>query len=363
MQNPTDQAGAEGEASITTETTVTSDGPNWNRTVAVRRKAAKRTHPFDLAAGELHLVSSTPQAEDIPAARKKPRLEKPLPTTPDQAARKTAPPDVSAGRPPLPAADNDDTNADPETDTQPNAGATRRHWTSDEDAKLTSAVTNTSKMKLGKKYKTNWAAVAVLVPSRTSIQCTRRWTDFLDPNIARVSGRTGEWTTDEDKILKDAVQTYGGENWETMATLVTGRTKRQCSNRWHTILETNIVPTTARAGKWTAGEDSKLRNAVQRHGGKNWETIAALVPGRTHAQCSSRWYTILDTNIDPTTARAGRWTADEDKKLRDSVKTHGGKDWAAIAALVPGRTKIQCRSRWHHCLDPSINRGSVRTGK
>jgi hypothetical protein len=64
--------------------------------------AAKRTHPWDLAAGELHLMSSQPpptpqpQDEDIPAvAIKKPRLEEPLPTTTDEAARETAPHDVS----------------------------------------------------------------------------------------------------------------------------------------------------------------------------------------------------------------------------------------------------------------------------
>jgi hypothetical protein len=84
MQTPTAQA--EPETSIPTETTVTNNDPNWKRTVKIRRKAAKRTLPFDLTAEELTLVpsSSLPQAEDIPAARKKPRLEEPLPTTTKQ---------------------------------------------------------------------------------------------------------------------------------------------------------------------------------------------------------------------------------------------------------------------------------------
>jgi hypothetical protein len=47
------------------------------------------------------------------------------------------------------------------------------------------------------------------------------------------------------------------------------------------------------------------------------------------------------------------WTEDEDSKLKIAVQTHGGKDWAAIAALVPSRTKIQCHDRWHNALDPS----------
>ncbi len=58
----------------------------------------------------------------------------------------------------------------------------------------------------------------------------------------------------------------------------------------------------------------------------------------------------MDPNIDPTTARAGRFTPDEDNKLKDAVQRHGGKDWDAIAALVPGRTRKQCSSRWHDAL-------------
>jgi hypothetical protein len=64
MQNPTDQA----EASIPMETALVNSDSNMNRTVTVRRKAAKRIHPFDLAAEELHLVPSSPQAEDISVA-------------------------------------------------------------------------------------------------------------------------------------------------------------------------------------------------------------------------------------------------------------------------------------------------------
>jgi hypothetical protein len=45
-------------------------------------------------------------------------------------------------------------------------------------------------------------------------------------------------------------------------------------------------------------------------------------------------------NIDPMTARfgLGKWTADKDKTLRDAEVSRGGKNWELIAALVPGRT-------------------------
>jgi hypothetical protein len=370
MQNPTDQA--EAAPSIATDTTSINSGPSWNRAVAVRRKAAKRTHPFDLAVGELHLVpsSSPPQAEDVPSARKKPRLDEPLPAVTNEADAKTASVDVSVGLPPPPAADNDDANAnaDPVTDAQPSAAATRvirhfRHWTSEEDAQLTSAVTNTSKKKYGKEYKTNWAAVASLVPSRTSSQCRGRWCKALDPSIDRATGHKGKWTAAETIKLKDAVQMHGGNNWRAIAALVPGRTEIQCNSRWHAILDTTVDPTTARAGKWSADEDMKLKNAAQTHGGKDWATVAALVPGRTKKQCRQRWHDSMAVNIDPMKARAGKWTADENIKLKDSVQTHGDKDWAVIAALITGRTNLQCRKRWKDALDSIIDPTTARSGK
>jgi hypothetical protein len=55
---------------------MTNNGSNWNRIFNVRRKAAKRTLPFDLTEEELELLTP-PHDEAIPA-RKKPRLEMPL---------------------------------------------------------------------------------------------------------------------------------------------------------------------------------------------------------------------------------------------------------------------------------------------
>jgi myb proto-oncogene protein len=91
---------------------------------------------------------------------------------------------------------------------------------------------------------------------------------------------------------------------------------------------------------------SKLKHALQTHGVKNWGLIAALVPGRTKSQCKSRWYYTLDPSIDRANGRTGKWTKDEDSMLKDAVQTYGGKDWVTITALVPDRLKRQCINRW-----------------
>jgi myb proto-oncogene protein len=174
----------------------------------------------------------------------------------------------------------------------------------------------------------------------------------LAPSNDRANGRAGQWSADEDNKLKDAVKTHGGKNWGGIAALVPNRTISQCRSRWKDILDPNIGRVTGRKGSWTAEEDSKLKDAVQTYGGKNWGVIAELVPGRTTVQCHGRWKDVLAPSNDRANGRRGEWSADEDIKLKDAVQIHGGRNWDKIAALVPGRMKNQCNSRWHDVLNP-----------
>jgi hypothetical protein len=98
---------------------------------------------------------------------------------------------------------------------------------------------------------------------------------------------------------------------------------------------------------WNEEEDTKLAEGVKRHG-TDWVAVAALVHGRTNVQCHHRWTQTLDPNIGK---KAAKWTQEEDAKLIEAVKRHG-IDWVAVAALVPGRTNRQCRRRWTHTFDP-----------
>jgi hypothetical protein len=107
MPSPTDQA----EASIPTETV--RESSNQNLTLTVCRKAAKRSESW-------YQTTSEPL---LTPARKKPRLEEPLPTTADEVDRETPAPDVPAGIPPPDATNDANANADLVTDTKPNPGA------------------------------------------------------------------------------------------------------------------------------------------------------------------------------------------------------------------------------------------------
>jgi hypothetical protein len=244
------------EASTSTENV--REEPNLNSTFALRRKVAKRTLPWDLAVNDLELVSPQ-QAEEIRATMR-PRLEEPSSASMDEAATKISSPDTAVSLPdPAPDDDDDDDHADanPVKDTQE-----KEYWTPEEDAKLYSAVTNTSKkkMKNGKENRTDWAAVAALVPNRRKSQCLSRWRYHIAPIIDRAKRRTGsKWSKDEDAKLKDAVQTYGGKNWAAIAALVPSRKKQQCQSRWYQVLNPSIVK---RTGKRVEDKDTKLKDAV-----------------------------------------------------------------------------------------------------
>jgi hypothetical protein len=342
MQEPTEEA----EASIPMENG--EEDSNLNGTFTVRHKAAKRTHSLWLLMVAANLASPLPSQDDEDIrTRKKPRLQEPFPaSTHETAAMSISLHDTALSLPA--AADGDHADADLVKGTRATG-----HWTPEEDAKLSSVVTDNRKKKLGKECTTDWDATAALAPGRSEEQCYNRWKDVLDGSSERERGRRGEWTAVEDSKLKNAVQIHGGRNWGAIAALVPGRTKMQCYNKWRDVLDPPIERARRRMDKWTAVEDMKLKDAVQIHGGNNWGAIAVLVPGRTEKQCYNRWRCALDPSMDRANGRTGRWSEDEDSQLKDAVQSYGSKNWGAIAALIPGRVGNQCRHRWKYVLDPN----------
>jgi hypothetical protein len=93
-------------------------------------------------------------------------------------------------------------------------------------------------------------------------------------------------------------------------------------------------------GKWTPTEDAKLTKAVKKYG-KDWVTVATLVPGRTNTQYYQRWAGALNAS----NGKKGEWTTVEGAKLTEAAYNLG-KDWVTVATVVPGRANDQCRQRW-----------------
>lgn len=103
--------------------------------------------------------------------------------------------------------------------------------------------------------------------------------------------------------------------------------------------------------------DAAVAHHVQQYQGLGSEqamSVAQVAPTRNCSQDLAGWCGLqVNPNI-----RRDKWTADEDAKLIELVKTFGVGRWAEIARNCDGRTDQQCMGRWRRHLDPAIRRVS-----
>ncbi|CAN6323316.1 unnamed protein product [Urochloa humidicola] len=103
----------------------------------------------------------------------------------------------------------------------------------------------------------------------------------------------------------------------------------------------NTTGNNASRGQWTLEEDTMLRELVKQHGKRAWSDIARQFPRRIGKQCRERWINHLDPEIKNTA-----WTEDEELLLVKYHKKFG-KKWVKIAKRIPGRSENSIKNQWY----------------
>lgn len=91
-------------------------------------------------------------------------------------------------------------------------------------------------------------------------------------------------------------------------------------------------------------EDEMLKRVVYLFGAKNWKLIATMIPGRTPRQCRDRYANYLA----PGFVRK-QWTAEEDKLLAEKYKIYGPK-WTQLKQFFPQRTANDIKNRYNYTI-------------
>jgi hypothetical protein len=92
--------------------------------------------------------------------------------------------------------------------------------------------------------------------------------------------------------------------------------------------------------RFTAEEDAVIMSMVDVHGPCKWRLAADQLSGRTARQCRERWINYLSPDVS-----SAPWTAAEDGLLRAKV-TELGPIWCRIARSFVGRTDVCLKHRY-----------------
>ncbi|KAF2142412.1 uncharacterized protein K452DRAFT_270047 [Aplosporella prunicola CBS 121167] len=154
---------------------------------------------------------------------------------------------------------------------------TPRKWTAQEDEELRLEVLS----QLAEGEVKDWCKIATRLPGRNNKDCRKRWHNAVAGGL-----RKGQWARAEDTLLKNAVARFG-QKWTQVADLVGTRSADQCAKRWQQSLDPELD-----RSEWSSEENRILLEAV-RTVGRHWTTIQKThFPSRSKNGIKNR-YTVL----------------------------------------------------------------------
>lgn len=99
----------------------------------------------------------------------------------------------------------------------------------------------------------------------------------------KVSVKRRKFTKEEDDTLVKLVDQYGVKSWDHIAEHMTGRTGRQCRDRYRNYLVPGYFN-----GQWTQEEDDIIREKYLQFGPK-WSRMTQFFSNRSANALKNRW--------------------------------------------------------------------------
>lgn len=107
-------------------------------------------------------------------------------------------------------------------------------------------------------------------------------------------------------------------------------------------------------GAWSAAEDQKLVEHIQKHGVGSWSSLPKLAGlNRCGKSCRLRWTNYLRPNI-----KRGHFTPEEEQTILHLHSILGNK-WSIIASRLPGRTDNGIKNYWNTNLKKKLIRMGI----
>ena len=115
----------------------------------------------------------------------------------------------------------------------------------------------------------------------------KKKTIFKSNKGKKITLKKGQWSPQEDKLLKQWVKINGPKKWEACGRFIQGRKGKQCREHWKNCLNPDLLK-----GKWTPEEDFLIMFFYPKCK-ESWKKIIPLFNGRIENSIKNRFYSQL----------------------------------------------------------------------
>ena len=124
----------------------------------------------------------------------------------------------------------------------------------------------------------------------------------------KIDLKKGQWSYQEDKLLKQWVKLNGPKDWEACGRFIHGRKGKQCREHWNNCLNPEL-----KKGCWSPEEDFLIMFFYEKCKG-SWKKIVPLFQGRIENSIKNRFYSQLRKYATKNFERSER------KKMKARIK-------------------------------------------